>query len=725
MRTRMRHGRHGQPSDVAVAPVPSATDGVDRSNDRLQWLFALGLLLLTLAVYLPAWNGGLLWDDNFHLTRPDLRSWTGLGLIWTKVGTTLQYYPLLHSVFWVEQRIWGDATLGYHLVTILMHVGTALLFALVLRRLKVPGAWLAAAIFALHPVQAESVAWMTELKNTLSGVFYFGAALAYLRFDETRKRSWYLAAFATFVLAILTKTVTGTLPAALLLVFWWKRGRLEWKNDVAPLAPMLALGAVFGAVTARWELLFNKCDGPAFQFTAVERVLIAGRAVWFHLGKLLWPSDLAFIYPRWRIDTSAWWQYLFPLAAIALLVVLWAWRRRSRAPLAAALFYGGTLFPVLGFFNLYTFRYSFVANHYQYLACAGVSALVSAGAVDLGRRLGTRGRTWLACAAAALVATLSALTWLESRTYVSAETLYRTTIARNPSCWLAHTNLAALELDASVDDALAHVEEALRLDPDIAEAHSVMGDVWQRKGRPEEAAGEYARALSINPSLAGAGTRLAGALALSGRYGEAAARYRVLLSEQEDSAGLRVGLGNALQHLGRAAEAAAAYEEALRLRPDDADAHYGLGVVLQRAGRLDEALAHYERALPVMAASAELENNLGSLLDQMGRPGEAEPHFRQALRVDPRSPDAHFNLANLLLNAGRADEAATQYREVVALNSHDAEAHNNLGVALMAMGRRSEAAAEFRQALSLKPDYPDAARNLGRARSGCGGLGEC
>ena len=194
-------------------------------------------LLVTLVAYYPAWHGGLLWDDDAHITRVDLRSFEGLWRIWFDVGATQQYYPVTHSAFWVLYRLFGDATLGYHLVNISLHATSAFLFAVILRRLAVPGAVLAAFIFALHPVHVESVAWITELKNTLSGVFYLGAALAYLRFDADRRRQSYALALVLFALALLSKTVTATLPAALLVVFWWQRGALRWRQDVLPLAP--------------------------------------------------------------------------------------------------------------------------------------------------------------------------------------------------------------------------------------------------------------------------------------------------------------------------------------------------------------------------------------------------------------------------------------------------------------------------------------------------------
>ena len=189
-----------------------------RSSWGRPWLLSVLLVAATLMAYEPAWRGQPIWDDDGHLTKPELRSLGGLARIWTQPGATQQYYPLVHSVFWVEQKLWGNATLGYHLVSILLHAFSALLLLRILQELEVPGAWLAAAIFALHPVQAESVAWISELKNTLSGVLYLGAALVYLRFDRTRRRQLYAGALGLFVLGLLSKTVIATLPGALLVV---------------------------------------------------------------------------------------------------------------------------------------------------------------------------------------------------------------------------------------------------------------------------------------------------------------------------------------------------------------------------------------------------------------------------------------------------------------------------------------------------------------------------
>ena len=300
-----------------------------------------------MAAYWPALHGGFLWDDSGHVTRSDLRPLGGLGRIWLEIGATQQYYPLLHSAFWFEHRLWGDAVPGYHLVNLLLHAIAATLFGVLLRRLAVPGAWLAAALFLLHPVCVESVAWISEQKNTLSLVLYLCTALAYLDFDRSRSPRAYLLALLLFVGALLTKTVTASLPAALLVVFWWRRGRLDWRRDLVPLLPWFALGVGGGLFTAHFERVLIGAQGADFapSLGVMDRVVLAGRVFWFYLGKLFWPAELIFVYPHWSVAASVWWQWLFPAAGLGLFATL-AWRsRRARGPLAAALLFGGSLFP--------------------------------------------------------------------------------------------------------------------------------------------------------------------------------------------------------------------------------------------------------------------------------------------------------------------------------------------------------------------------------------------
>jgi tetratricopeptide (TPR) repeat protein len=643
------------------------------------WLLMLALVAAVLLVYQPAWQGGLLWDDDAHVTRPELRSLGGLWRIWFDIGATQQYYPLLHSFFWVQHQLWGDATLGYHLVNIALHAAVAVLVAQVLRRLAVPGAWLAAAIVALHPVQVESVAWITEQKNTLSAVFYLAAALMYLRFDQTRGKLPYAIALGLFVLGLLSKTVTATLPSALLVVFWWQRGRLSWRRDVLPLVPFFLLGAAAGGLTAWVEQWMIGAEGEEFGFTLIERFLIAGRVVWFYLEKLLWPSDLIFIYPRWHVSQAVWWQYFFPAAAFVLLAGLWSIRRRTRAPLSGLLFFGGTLFPVLGFFNVYPFRYSLVADHFQYLASLGVIAVGSAGVVLLLGRL----KPWARLAGhgicLGLLLVLAILSWRQSRMYGNAERLYSTTIEQNPACWMAQNNLGLLLASSGrTSEAIEHYQQSLRVKPDQFLARNNLGNALAATGRFAEAIEQYEQALRLQPGSADPHNSLGIALAALGKTAEAIEQYNYALRLKPDDANVHNNLGNALAGSGRTDEAIAHYRAALRLKPDHAEAHNNLAITLARLGKTDEAIEHYSQALRLKPDDAVAHNNLGFALQGLGRADEAIAHYRQAVRLMPDYAKAHHNLANALASVGRAGEAVEHYHQVLRLLPDSKAAHNSL-----------------------------------------------
>ena len=747
-----RRGKSGHNRAHGATGKPSRTDtlAIRSSRARRVWLGGAFLVLLgsTLVAYFPAWHGGPLWDDEHHLTRPELRSLHGLWRIWFDVGATPQYYPVAHSAFWAMQRLWGTDPLGYHLVNIVLHASSAFLLLVILRRLAVPGAALAAIVFALHPVQVESVAWMTELKNTLSGAFYFSAALAYLAFDTSRRRRWYGLALGLFALALFSKTVTATLPAALLVVFWWRRGALRVREDVVPLVPFFALGLTSGLTTAWLERTQIGAEGAAFQFTAIERGLIAGRAIWFYLSKLVWPAHLTFIYPRWHVSQAVWWQYLFPVAAVALVVALVAWRARSRAPLAAMLLFIGTLFPALGFVNVYPFLFSFVADHFQYLACSAIIALGSAAVIGIARKwrldldLDVTGR--LPAAGTAMLVLvgvpLAGLTWQQSGQYADAETLYRTTIARNPDCWLAYNNLgmilqtsagAALERagDSSSGrltpestrafvEAVGDFHEAIALKPDLWQARNDLGRALLALGRVDEAEASLTEALRLHPNDADVHYNLGLVLSKMGRPVEAVSEMRESLRLQLDRATFHVGLADALLAAGDLEGAIAAYREAIQLDPTDAETHNSLGAALGRAGHVDAAVGEYETALRLDPGHARSNNNLGVALLRMGRPEQAIDQFQAALRIDPTFARAHYGLATALDALGRHEDAIAEFRQVLVLEPGFAEAHNELGVALAELGRSQEAVAEFREAIRLKPDFVDARANLARALGG-------
>lgn len=595
---------------------PSA---VSSQSDRRTWLVpALLLVGLTAGAYIPAMNGGFIWDDDDYVQdNLALRSLAGLGQIWSQPGATRQYYPLVHTTYWLEYRLWGLDPTGYHVVNVILHALSAVLVWRLLIRLKVPGAWAAAALFALHPVHVESVAWITERKNTLSGAFYLSAAWAYLRYEEARSPRLYWSALFLFAAALLSKTVTCTLPAALLLVLWWK-GQTSMRRPAIALAPFFALGVAMSGMTVWMEKHSVGAWGPEWDLSLVERGLIAGRALWFYAAKLLVPLNLTFIYPRWAIDATAVWQYLYPIGALGVGALLWAFRAHlGRGPLTGVLFFAGTLTPALGFFNFYPMLYSFVADHFQYLASLGLLTLAAAG----GHRAWTRLSQPAAgpVALALVLAVCGLLTWRQGRVYADLETLWRDTLQKNASAWIAHNNLAnILKERGQLDQAIGHYRQALLLEPGSAQIHLNLADAHRARGESTAALRHYRRALKAEPT-----------------------RVETYLK-----------LGNAL--LGQNAVAAAIdhYRQALQLAPNLALAHSNLGAALAIQRQDAEAIEHYRRALQLKPDFAEAHNNLGRLLALRGQFSEAIDHYRRALQIKPTYRQARANLAEALQAVG-------------------------------------------------------------------------
>jgi tetratricopeptide (TPR) repeat protein len=632
---------------------------------------ALALPAAVFAAYWPALRGGFIWDDDAHVTQTGLRSLHGLWRIWSEPGATQQYYPVLHSAFWLEHRLWGDSALGYHLLNVALHLLASLLLFRVLRRLSVPGALLAVSAFALHPVCVETVAWISEQKNTLSTVFYMAAALAYLRFDSQRRWGWYALGAALFGMALLSKSVTATLPAAILVVIWWKRGRVSLRSDVLALAPWFCMSAAAGYMTSWMERTYIGANGAAFQLGLAERFLVAGRVAWFYLGKVLWPADLVFIYPRWSVDAHAAWQYLFPASALAVLATLYALRGRSRGPLASALLFVGTLFPALGFVNVYPFVFSYVADHFQYLAAAGLISSLSAAAALAWDRPAPGGRVAARAAAAGLVALLAGLTWAQSGRYGDLQTFYEWILARNPASWLAHDNLGVVLVGRGrIEEAAGHYREAMRLNPGYPEAFNNYGNVMAKARRWDEAEGAYAGALRARPWFFAAEFNWGTAMSDAGRYREAETHFNRALRLKPDYAQAHYGLANAMANMGRLPAAAAEYKEALRLLPEFPEAHANLGLALAEQGQWEQGLQQIEEAIRGRPGYAEARAYHGFALVGSGRLTEAVSEYREALRLGVNNADIHYQIGVALGKLGRLDEANVEFAEARRLEGH-------------------------------------------------------
>ena len=656
------------------------------------------LVLATLVAYQPVWHAGFIWDDDVYITKNKLLTAPdGLWRIWFSTDSPSQYFPLVYTAFRFEHWLWGLNPVGYHWVNLLLHLVNVLLVWRLLWRLAVPGAWLGAALFALHPVQVETVAWVTERKNLLSFLFILLALQTWVEFvQETPKPRWrsYGLTLIFYLLALFAKTTACTLPAALLLILWLQKKRITWAR-LAQLVPFLLAGLAMGLVTMWWERNHIGTHGAEFAFGPLERLLIACRGVWFYLGKLLWPANLAFSYPRWTVNPHLPLAYVWVLAcALACAALYFARQTLGRGPEVAAAFFVATLSPTLGFIMLYTFRYTFVADHYQYVACLGPLALLAAGmAVGL-RRLSSPvssssslsssssshaghqesgGIMWLQPAlCAGLILGLATLTWHQATSYHDVETLWRDTVAKNPDSWMARYNLSKdLIRRGHFDEALEEYRRALETGPNQVDSLVSVGNALFAKGRYDEAMDYYQRALRINP----------------------------------DNPEAHINLAVILMNRGQVAEAIEHDRHALRINPLHTVAHVNLAVALANQGNYQEALQEYRKALELNPDQPLTHVNLAIALTAMGRTNEASEHYRKAAVAANRH-------AADLAQEGQLEEAVAQYREAIAKIPDNAEAHCGLGAVLARQGKPAEAREEFAAALKLKPDYPEAQRRL-------------
>ncbi|HKQ46749.1 MAG TPA: tetratricopeptide repeat protein [Phycisphaerae bacterium] len=585
-----------------------------RTNSGRALLF-VGVLLF--AAYLPTTWAGYVWDDDDYLTaNENLRSLHGLKRIWTEPASSAQYYPLVFTSFWLEYRFWGLNATGYHVVNVVLHGFAAWLLWRILLRLKVPLAGWAAAIFALHPVHVESVAWITERKNVLSGVFYLAALGCYLRFaltdagGGTGRARWYALAIVLFCGALLSKSVTATLPVVLILLIWWKRGRIG-RRDLAATLPLFALGAAAGLVTIWMERHHVGTKYIDWDLSLADRFLVAGRAVWFYLGKLAWPAELMFMYPRWLIPGAPNWHFIAPAGVVALGGAAWVLRHRiGKGPLLALAFFVVTLLPALGFIDVYPMRFSFVADHFQYLASIGPIVLAASAASGL--HFGSA--RFAKLAGGGVLVILAALTFQHALVFFDEPTLWADTIRKNPRAWGAHVNL---------------------------------GVVWERQGRYAEALEHFEKADALSPNQPVILTNLGAVLFRLGRTDEALSRYHAAIAQRPDFWFAHYSLGTVQRAMNRKEEAAASFRRALDLKPNSAQAAYDLGALAEEAGRIEEAIGYFERSLAIEADLSWAHYHLAVLYERRGERAKAADHVRRFLEAQPGHAEARALLGRL------------------------------------------------------------------------------
>ena len=669
---------------------------------------ALGAAVIVVAsfiAYAPALRGEFLWDDDYHVSGNRLlQSWVGLQRIWFDVLSgpknypLPQYYPMTHTSFWIEYRLWGLNPTGYHVTNVVLHVCSALLIWLTLRRLAVPGAWVAAAIFAVHPLNVESVAWIAERKNVLSGFFFFASIYVYLRYAAvipgpekpseyfslpSERERVYALALALFLFALLSKTVTATMPAVVLLIMWWK-GRRFTARDLGMLAPFFIAGIAMGLLTSYMEQHRVGAAGSDWGHGVLPRVVIAGQSFWFYLGKLVVPYPLIFNYPRPDPNSLPAWMWVFPLAAAALLVTLVALHRRiGRGPGVAMLYYAGTLFPAMGFVNVFPHRYAFVADHFAYLSLIGpialAVALVTWACVKyLPRDVFASGAP--AATAAGVLLVFLLLSLFRARAFAGPEQLWEDTLRRNPQSWMAANNYGVWlrDVKGNLDAAQHWFEWVMRKRPDHAESRYNMGVIAQFSGDRQRERYFYEEALQRRPDYAPALLRLGNILQEDGNFDEAERAFRKILDANANDYQANMALGFLYEQLQRYDDALEQYQKGSEIEPDFVAPYIRIANILMNRGRFDEAMQFYAEASRLDPNNATVPNNVGVIFLATNRLPEAREFFERALRLNPRMVDALTNLGIVAARAGFPTEARRYFERALEIDPKFAKARQNL-----------------------------------------------
>ena len=653
------------------SPSHSTATGVFGVGSRRNALATLALGLLVAVSYFPATQAGFVWDDFIVVTSKAVREWSGLWQFWFDPYSTYMpgntdedhYWPLLYTTFWLEHKLWGFAPTGYHLVNLVLHFVNTLLVWRIMWRLAVPGAWLVAAVFAVHPVHVEAAVWVIARKDLLAAVFYLTAVLTWLRFIESPRPGRYVLALTLFVAGLLSKSIVITLPVALLLLHWWQQGRVTG-TDFLRLLPFFLVG--LGIAVADMVFIANR-KVVVYDYTMVERVLIAAHSLWFYVGKLLWPTDLATIYPRWE-GFAALLSWGYVIAAGATAALLWFLRQRvGRGPLAGTFFFAVTLSPVLCLVDYSYMQFTFVADRYQYLASIGVMAVLIAGAARAADKLPGAWSKASPGLAVLLLVVLGVMTWQQAGIYRDEVTFFRHLVAINPRERAIHLHLgkALFELNPSDAGRAAPKEKPASIREDAAARGAP-----KRPDRLAEAEHHYRRALEIDPRYTSARQNLAELFRQQHRYEEAIVLYRAVIEADPGFALAQAGMGTALLNLQRHAEAIESLARAVSLQPDLPMAH-SLLILMGRASQ------------------------------QMGQPDTAAQYYARAVKSHPRDAEALDLLAGLRFGQQRYAEALDLYRTLIDVQPDNATAYANLGAVLYHLGRASEALESFERALSL------------------------
>jgi tetratricopeptide (TPR) repeat protein len=711
-----------RPPEVGQVEVTEAKGVLPGKSPGIPWRTIVQALVIAAAVlwiYRPVLHGGWLWDDDMYITANSLlhdpaRLWK----IWFVPGDQIDYYPIEQTIQWIEWELFGDATFGYHLTNVFLHIMGALLVWRLLGKFHLRLAWVGGLIFAIHPVQVESVAWSSELKNTLSLPPFLLAMCAWMDYEERGKAKDYFLALGLFLAAMLCKTTMVMFPVAILLYAWWKRGQIGW-HDLKASGPFFVVSLALGLLTV-WLQHHEAMDQMVNPLGGVfSRLAGAGLSLSFYFSKCFLPVGLMPVYPKWPVDSPSLLQFLPWLVLSG--TIYWLWMKREswgRHALLGLGFFLIILEPFLGFNAAAYMTFTWVMDHFLYIPIIGLIGLVVAALGQMEMQLPASFRPCGIGLVAGVLAILAFESRDDAKMFINEETLWTYELRYNPGAFLAYNNLGeALAQKGLLSEAIGQFEQALRVKPDYTLARVNLGDALLQTGRVSEAMEQFEEALRTQPNDPWAHNSLGEALVQMGRLPEAVEQYEQALRIQPGYAKTYNNLGSALGQMGRLSEAMEQFEQALRIQPDNVLAHSNLGNVLLQTGRIPEAIEQYEEALQINPNYAEAHNNLGLALFQAGRVSEAIDAYRQALRIKPDDAETYYNLGNALQQAGRVSEAIDAYRQALRIKPDDAEVRNNLGSAFGQMGRLSEAREQFEQVLSMNPNDTAARDNLARLQA--------
>ena len=696
----------------------------------------LALLAAIFVFYFPALSGEFVWDDVNFSEEKAVHAWSGLWSIWFAPSeiSEAHYWPITYTVFWLEHKLFGLNPLGYHIVScVLYFINIALIWRLLLK-LEIPGAWAISAIFAIHPLHVESVAWLIGQKDLLSALFYLGAIHVWLRFRESSRLKTYALALSLYALGILSKSTVVTLPAALLILLWWKQERIT-AQDIMRLLPFFIVGF---AITLG-DYLFYVADAELdLAYSFVERVLIASQAVWFYVGKLLWPANLIAVYPYWDISTKNLIAWLFVATTAGGLILLWACRHRiGKGPLAGAAFFIITLSPTLGFVDYGYMQFSFVADRYQYLAGLGLMAVLMGGAIRVIQPHLTSLRPVILSAFAVLVIGLGALTWRQATTYQDELTFFSHIIAHNPNARSTYINLGnTLFKQQHYEEAVVAFQKAIdwdisptlpSIDSEVMESiyrtlthlpelsnQDELSELSPKMSPAPDKTGEAEHHLpSLQASQSGDSDhevwRLLELQKMSTKQGEtdkARAYLERVLKLAEGNPETMQSVADTLRGQEQYARAIEIYKEILAIERNFAMAYAGMGGALFRLERYEEAIESLARSIELHSTPPSATARLilmGHATSRLGRFWNAAQYYERAVELDPQNTSALEHLAAIRRERKRYENTLRLFPSARGSRLGIAPVHFNIGSALHSLGRLEEAARSFETALALDP----------------------